>query len=77
MEADMDKLDIAKDKAVGKILETAGKITNDEELEFTGKFKAMTTKVKDRLYDVKEDVFQEGNRLLDKVNEKDRDKHDT
>jgi len=29
-----------------------------------------TTKVKDRLYNVKENVFQEGNKLMDHVNEK-------
>jgi uncharacterized protein YjbJ (UPF0337 family) len=65
----IDKLENAKDKAVGKMLEAAGKLTNDQELEFTGKFKTLTTKVKDRYYDVKEDVFQEGNELLDKIND--------
>jgi uncharacterized protein YjbJ (UPF0337 family) len=69
MKVNMDKLENAKDKAVGKVMETAGKLTNDQELEFTGKFKAMTTNVKDRYYDVKEDVYQEGNKLLDKVND--------
>lgn len=65
-----DKLENAKDKTVGKMMETAGKITNDQELEFTGKFRTMTTKVKDRLVDVKQDVYQEGNKLLDKANDK-------
>lgn len=66
----MDKLENAKDKAVGKVIESAGKLTNDRELEFTGKFKTMTTKVKDKLYDVKQDVYQEGSKVLDKVNKK-------
>lgn len=70
----MDKLDNAKDKVVGKVMETAGKVTNDQELEFTGKFKAMTTQVKDKFYDVKEDVFQEGNKLLDKLDENKKNK---
>lgn len=65
----MDRFENAKDKVVGKVVETAGKLTNDQELEFTGKFKTMTTKVKDRLYDVKQDIYQEGNKLLDKVND--------
>lgn len=66
----MDKLESAKDKTVGKVLETAGKITNDQELEFTGKFRQATTEVKDKLNNVKEDVFQEGNKLMDRVNDK-------
>lgn len=65
----MDKLENAKDKAVGKVIETAGKLTNDQELEFTGKFRTLTTEVKDKLYDVKEDVFQEANDLIDRTRE--------
>ncbi len=65
-----DKITSTKDKAVGKVIETAGKIINDEELEFTGKFRQATTEVKDKLYDVKEDVFQEGNKLMDRVDDK-------
>jgi uncharacterized protein YjbJ (UPF0337 family) len=66
----MGKIEDAKDKAVGKAMEAAGKLTNDQELEFTGKFKNMTSQVKDRLYDVKEDVVQEANNLMDKVDTK-------
>lgn len=66
----MGKIENAKDKAVGKVIETAGKLTNDQELEFTGKFRTMTTEVKDKLYDVKEDVFQEANDLMDRANQK-------
>lgn len=68
----LDKLNAAKDKAVGKIMETAGKVSNDEELEFTGKFRSLTSDVKEKLYDVKEDVFQEANNLMDRVNKKDK-----
>ena len=70
----MDKLENAKEKAIGKVVETAGKLANDQELEFTGKFRAMTTDVKDKFYDVKEDVFQEGNKLLDKVKDAGKNK---
>ena len=66
----MEKVRIAKDKAVGKVLETTGKITNDQELEFTGKVRSMTAEVKDKVYDVKEDVLQEANELIDKINQK-------
>lgn len=68
----LDKLSVAKDKTVGKIMETAGKVTNDEELEFTGKFRSITSDVKEKLYDVKEDVFQEANNLMDRINKKDK-----
>jgi uncharacterized protein YjbJ (UPF0337 family) len=66
----MGKIENAKDRTVGKVMETAGKITNDQELEFSGKFQAMTTQVKDKLYDVKEDVVQEANNLMDKAGSK-------
>lgn len=66
----MGKIENAKDKAVGKIVETAGKVTNDQELEFTGKFKSLTTNVKDKLNEVKEDVYQEANNLMDRTNKK-------
>jgi uncharacterized protein YjbJ (UPF0337 family) len=64
----MGKIEDAKDKTVGKIMETAGKITNDQDLEFTGKFRNLTTEVKDKLYDVKEDVVQEANDIMDRAN---------
>lgn len=66
----MGKIENAKDKAVGKVMEVAGKITDDQDLEFTGKFRTMTTQVKDKLYDVKEDVVQEANNLIDRANTK-------
>lgn len=63
----MGKIENAKDKAVGKAIEAAGKITNDVDLEFTGKFRTLTTDVKDKMYDVKEDVVQEANKLADRT----------
>lgn len=66
----MGKIEDAKDKAVGKMIEAAGKITNDQELAFTGKFRNLTANVKDKLYDVKEDVLEEGNKLADRANAK-------
>jgi len=72
----MGKIENAKDKIVGKVIETTGKITNDQELEFTGKFKNLTTEVKDKLNDVKENVYQEANSLMDRANEKLKNKKD-
>lgn len=64
----MGKIENAKDKAVGRVMETAGKIMNDQDLEFTGKFRTMTTEVKDTMFDVKEDVVQKANNLMDRAN---------
>ena len=72
----MGKIENAKDKIVGKVMETTGKITNDQELEFTGKFKNMTTEVKDKFGNVKENMFQEANNLMDRANEKLKNKKD-
>lgn len=70
----MNKLENAKDKAVGKVIETAGKLTNDQELEFAGRFKTMTTEVKDKILNVKEEVFQEANDLIDRAKDGNRSK---
>lgn len=72
----MGKIENAKDKVVGKVMETTGKITNDQELEFTGKFKTLTTEVKEKMGDVKENVYQEANNLMDKANEKLKNRKD-
>lgn len=64
----MGRLENAKDKAMGKIMEASGKITQDPELEFSGKFQTLTSNVKDKFYDVKEDVVQEANEIVDKAN---------
>jgi len=72
----MGKVENAKDKVVGKVIETTGKITNDQELEFTGKFKNLTTEVKDKLSNVKENVYQEANSLMGRANEKLKNKKD-
>ena len=65
----MGRLENAKDNAMGKIMETAGKVTNDQELEFTGKFQSLTSEVKDKVYNAKEAVYQVGNNLIDRSKE--------
>ena len=70
----MGRLENAKDNAMGKIMETAGKVTNDQELEFTGKFQSLTSEVKDKIYDAKEAVYQVGNNLIDRSKEDKMDK---
>ncbi len=70
----MGRLENAKDNAMGKIMETAGKVTNDQELEFTGKFQSLTSEVKDKIYNAKEAVYQVGNNLIDRSKEDKMDK---
>lgn len=67
-----DKLENAKDKAVGKVMEATGKLTNDQELEFAGKLRGLTTEVKDKIHDVKEEVFQEANDIIDRTKDKNK-----
>ncbi len=66
----MGKLENAKDKMVGKVMEATGKVTNDQELEFSGKFRNLTSEVKDKITDVKDDVVQEANNLMDRASTK-------
>lgn len=60
-----EQLENTKDKTVGKFVEVTGKLTDNQGIELAGKLRQATTEVKDRVYDVKEDVFQEGRRLMD------------
>jgi uncharacterized protein YjbJ (UPF0337 family) len=52
------------------VKETIGKMTDDQEMEFTGKFKTLTTEVRDKAHGIKEDVFQEANDLVDRTRAK-------
>jgi uncharacterized protein YjbJ (UPF0337 family) len=66
----MGRIEDAKDKAIGKVMGTAGRMAEDKKLEFTGKFQTATAQMKDKLYDVKEDIVQEANDLKDKAESK-------
>ena len=64
----MDKLENGKDKAMGKMKETAGKWMDDEELELKGKVQGMKAAIGERADDMKDAVVGKTNDLLDKVN---------
>lgn len=66
----MGKIEDAKDKAIGKVMGTAGRMAEDKKLEFSGKFQSATAEVKDKMYDVKENIVQEANDLKNKAGSK-------
>lgn len=63
----LDKLENGKDKALGKMKETAGKLMDNEELEFRGKVQGMKATIGEKAEDVKETLMGKANDLMDKV----------
>ena len=66
----MADFDSIKDKVVGKVKETAGKVTNDEKLEAKGKAQAMKGEAEDKVDKAKHDVSKKTDNLADKAAEK-------
>ena len=64
-----NELENGKDKIIGKIKETAGDITDDDELEFKGKLQTMKADIGNKVEDMKDAVLDKANDLLDKVKE--------
>lgn len=69
-----NELENGKDKLVGKVKETTGKVTGNEELELKGKLQAMKADIGNKMEDMKEDVLEKVNDFIDKVKEHKRDK---
>lgn len=63
----MKDFDNGKDRLIGKLKETAGKLTDNEELEFRGKLQNIKSDIGERLEDMKEDVLEKTNSIIDKV----------
>ncbi|WFR54884.1 CsbD family protein [Anaerocolumna sp. AGMB13025] len=61
----LDKWENSKDKAVGKIKETAGKWTDNNQLEFHGKVQGIKAAIGDKTEDMKDKVFDKANDLID------------
>jgi len=67
-----DKIHNTKDKVEGKIKETVGEITGNEQLELKGKLQAAKADIKEKMditenaYEVKEDLARKVNDILDK-----------
>lgn len=68
----MDRIENSKDRLVGTVKESAGKILDLEELEFKGKLQTMKSEVGDKLVDLKDEVYGKANELLDKMKGNDR-----
>ncbi len=62
----MKNLNNSKDRLMGKLKETAGKLTDNEEMEFRGKLQNMKSEIGEKLEDIKEDVLEKSNDLIDK-----------
>lgn len=60
------KLVNAKDKVVGEVKEAAGKVTGNEELELKGKIQSTKADVKKKAGDLKENVAEKINDIIDK-----------
>lgn len=70
----IDEIKNAKDKVVGKAAEAAGKITNDQKLEFSGKFQTLTSDISSKVNTIENDALEEVNDFMDKVNANQKDK---
>ena len=68
----MDRMENSKDRVVGSVKESAGKILDLEKLELAGKLQTMKGEIGDKLEDFKDEVYGKANELLDKVRGNDR-----
>lgn len=69
-----NELNNEKDKIIGKIKETAGKITNNDELEFKGKAQSIKGDIGSKTEDIKNKAVEKANNLIDKVRGNSKDK---
>jgi uncharacterized protein YjbJ (UPF0337 family) len=69
----MSKLDNKLDHLEGKIKETVGKVTNQEDLELEGKLKLLKSDMATKGEELKEKAQAKANNFIDKMRE-DKDK---
>lgn len=62
----MADLKSTKDKALGKLEETTGKLLKDEQMEAKGKAKQLKGEAEAKVEDVKDKVAEKANDLIDK-----------
>lgn len=63
----LNELENAKDRVVGMIKETSGKLMDDNKLELKGKIQSMKADIGDKVEDMKEGVSEKANQFIDKV----------
>jgi len=56
-----------KDKAMGKVKESLGRVLDDNELEFEGKMQNLKGNVGSKLDEIKDDVLDKANDILDNM----------
>lgn len=72
----MNKMDNVKDKIVGEIKETTGKISGNQQLELKGKLQSSKADlenkidIKHKVHEVKEDLAEKVNNMMDRKKEK-------
>jgi uncharacterized protein YjbJ (UPF0337 family) len=59
-----NKVENVKDKVVGKIKETAGKVTDNQEIELKGKLQYQKGDLKEKLDQVKDNIAEKVNSTL-------------
>ena len=60
------KVENAKDKIIGELKETVGKVTGNEELELKGKIQSSKSEIKEKAGEIKEGIAEKINDVLDK-----------
>jgi len=69
-----NKLKSAKDKLIGEIKETVGKVTGNEELELKGKIQSSKSDIREKGQEIKEDIAEKMNNIIDKKKDNIQDK---
>lgn len=65
-----NKIKEMKDKVVGKVKEETGKLTGNEELEIKGKIQQGVGKAREVVEDVKDNVLDKANDVVDDMTDK-------
>ena len=67
-----DKLTNAKDKVLGEVKETVGKVTGNEKLELKGKIQSSKSDLKEKGGKMKEDIAKGINDIIDENEDKNK-----
>lgn len=69
----LDKMRIAKDNAMGKVKETAGKVLDNDKLELKGKLQIFQSKVEEGVDNLKEETAEKINEVIEGFKSNDLD----
>lgn len=73
----IEEIKNAKDNVSGTVKETAGRMTENEDLELKGKLQTMKSQIGNKMEGMKEEMAEKANNFIDKVkpNKKDNSNH--